>query len=329
MVSSHRLAHLAKVLAQRTGSNAAVEAALKSADLTEDDLEKENHKIEGQNEVQFLQTAVTILEDTSFAAASGLLFTKNTGIPAYIARYSKDLRGAIESARKYTFLIDGNFSYNLITSSNSSSIVMQSVEPHLAFGDRLREFLVFGILATMRVATGREFFPLEIRFEHVAPNEKNAIQRMAGCSVEFSAEETEIILAPSTLNLSIPTYDPNLLRYLKGYGDSLLDQLDRPDPSLRARIERLLVENLPGRMLLAPEVAASLGMGQRTFTRRLASKGLSFSTIVEELRGKLAKTYLSQSETPITEIAFTRLLGPGLFYDRFQALDRGHAEGVS
>ena len=45
-------------------------------------------------------------------------------------------------------------------------------------------------------------------------------------------------------------------------------------------------------------------MAHRTFTRRLVDAGLSFSTIVDELRAKLAKTYLTQTETPIAEIAF-------------------------
>ena len=69
------------------------------------------------------------------------------------------------------------------------------------------------------------------------------------------------------LELPIPTYDPSLLSYLKSYGNGLLEKVRQPEPDLRKQIEALLVDNLPGHLMTAKEVAASLGMGYRTFTR--------------------------------------------------------------
>lgn len=303
-VSSHRLNHLAEQLERRSGDSGAVNRALKSADLSEDDLGRDGHRIDAHKEARFLQAAVAIVEDTSFAAVAGLNFTKNTGLPAYVGKYSEDLRDAIENAERYLVLMDPISSFKLMASSNSASFIYSCGDAHLSAQPRYREFLTFTSLAVMRDITQRDFHPLEIRFQHSAPSAKSALERLAGCPIVFDAEETEIILAPSTLRLPIPAYDPTLLRYLKGYGDGLLAQLKKPEPDLRARIEALLVDNLPGRILPAPEVAASLGMGHRTFSRRLAEEGLSFSTIVEELRGSLAKNYLTQSKTPISEIAF-------------------------
>lgn len=304
LVSSHRLTHLAGELDRRSGNKTAVKRALEAAGLGPDDIGREGHKIDCQQEACFLQEAIVIVGDVSFAAKAGLNFDKNNGIPSYVAKYSKNLSEALQNAEKYTVLTDGNFSYQLKSSSNAASFILYSNNPFLKFGDRVQEFIVFGILAVMRRITAKEFYPLEIRFGHPAPPDRQSIARVSGCTIVFDAEETEIMISPATLGLPVPTYDPSLLGYLKDYGDGLLQQLGPSELDLRAQIEALLVDNLPERFLPANEVAASLGMSHRTFTRRLSAVGLSFSAIADELRSNLAKTYLAQSETPISEIAF-------------------------
>lgn len=304
MVSSHRLTHLAEELARASGSATAVGQALEAAGLTEGDLGREGHRIDAAKEAQFLQAAVTQVGDTSFAAKAGLHFEKNTGIPSYVANYSQTLGDALRNAERYTVLTDGHFGYVLRSSSNAASILLRPKGGYLEFGDRVREFIIFAIIAIMRSTTRREVHPLEIRFRHDAPANRQTIARLAGGTVIYNAEETEIIVAPATLDLPVPTFDPSLLRYLKDYGDGLVARLNAPEPNLRARIEAMLINALPERLLQAPEVAERLGMSPRTLARRLSDTGLSFTGIADALRCKLARTYLAQSDTPISEIAF-------------------------
>lgn len=304
LVSAHRLTHLAEELSKSTGDQAAVQRALDAAELSASDLGQESHYITAESEARFLQEAVTILRDKSFAAVAGLHFGRNSGFPRYVAKYSKNLYEAFRNAGKYTVLTDRIFSYQLRTPGDSVSIVLISSCPHLEFGDRVREFLIFAILAVMRNTTGCDLRPLEIRFSHDESDARRSLAQIAGCNVTFGAEWTEIVINPATLDLPVPTYDPSLLRYLEDYGDSLVAQLDQPEPSLRTRIEALLIDQLPERILQAPEVAAELGISHRTFTRRLAEDGQTFSSILDDLRGTLAKTYLAQSNTPIAEIAY-------------------------
>lgn len=305
--SSHRLNHIARELRNRSGTDSSVDQALISAGLTRSDLDRANYKIDNHKEARFLQAAVEIVADTSFAAAAGIHFIKNSAITSYVAKYSENLRGAIENARKYSVLVEESSDYILQTSSNSISFTIICNDPYLRNDRRHREFMTFTILAIMRTVTDRDFHPLEIRFTHSAPDTQDAIQRLAGCPIVFNAEETEIILAPTTLELPVPTYDPSLLHYLQGYGDNLLSEINQPAPNLQALVENFLVSNLPGRMLSVGEVASGLGMGRRTLARKLAAQGLSYSTIADELRCSLSTRYLIQSETPIAEIAF--LLG--------------------
>jgi AraC-like DNA-binding protein len=50
-----------------------------------------------------------------------------------------------------------------------------------------------------------------------------------------------------------------------------------------------------------------LGTSQRTFARRLAAEGLTFSSVLEDLRSDLAERYLADKHLSISEIAW--LLG--------------------
>jgi len=309
LVSNERLAHMAQELHLRTGDRETVSRALAAAQLNDRDLVapehgSKGHKIDFRKEARFLQAAVAIVDDASFAAEIGSSFKHDTSVSGYVAKYSKDVRQALETAQKYTVLADEHFSYRLQVSSNATSLFINSAVPAFEFGDRIREFIIFSVLRALRTIANREFHPLEIRFEHAAPSAAAAIRRLAGAPVVFDAEDTEMILASSTLDLPIPTYDPRLLSYLADYGNGLLEKIDQPEPDLRARIEALLVEGLPQHLLTATEVATALGMGRRTLMRRLADADVSFSAIVEDVRCALAKTYLIQSQTPIAEVAF-------------------------
>jgi AraC-like DNA-binding protein len=76
---------------------------------------------------------------------------------------------------------------------------------------------------------------------------------------------------------------------------------------LRVSVENEIVSLLPHGKAQAPAVARKLGMSQRTLARRLASEGLSFTAVLDQLRRDLAKHYLNEAGVPITTIAW--LLG--------------------
>ncbi|MEH2489550.1 AraC-like DNA-binding protein [Bradyrhizobium sp. AZCC 2230] len=79
--------------------------------------------------------------------------------------------------------------------------------------------------------------------------------------------------------------------------------------SLRSSVENAIAPLLPHREARAEEIARRLGMSHRTLARRLASEGLTFTAILDELKIDLAKSYLKKDELPISQTA--RLLGYG------------------
>ena len=64
---------------------------------------------------------------------------------------------------------------------------------------------------------------------------------------------------------------------------------------------------LPHGKARLPEIARQFNMSPSTLARRLASEGLTFAQILEELRLGLAVVYLQEADLPVSEVAW--LLG--------------------
>ena len=68
-----------------------------------------------------------------------------------------------------------------------------------------------------------------------------------------------------------------------------------------------IIDHLPDGEPSRREVASELAMSERTLARRLSDREYTFSGLVDEVRGQLAKEYLRQSRFSVTDVAF--LLG--------------------
>ncbi len=74
-----------------------------------------------------------------------------------------------------------------------------------------------------------------------------------------------------------------------------------------ARVENLVAPLLPHGNVRTGEIAARLGMSQRTFARRLSEVGLPFSRLLHRLRLELSQRYLVEEKLAVSKVAW--LLG--------------------
>ena len=301
-IDAFRLRHVAECVENQPNGTAVLDEVLGRTGLSRKAISPGN-AIDALKEPQFMAVACDTLKDPVFAARAGLSFRDGTNLTSYIAKHSQTLRAAIENSARYYSVFDPAFSYSLRVSGNVASFEVVCRDPKFSQFHRHKEFLLFAGLARARSLTNTGFYPIEMRFDHEVRSAAKAIRKLAGFSVVFGAESIEILLPLSTLDLTIPTYDPSLQNHLMRYGEKLLKEAPDQDPSLETKIKGILAGSLPGRMATADEVASSLGMSKRTFARRLSAESRSFREIVDELRCDMAKVYLKDSLS-ISEIAF-------------------------
>lgn len=147
--------------------------------------------------------------------------------------------------------------------------------------------------------------PLSVAFARPKPSNHAAFRDFYKCPITYDAPVNRIILPLDLLHAPLVTTNSALAEQ----GDSLvaayLDQIVT-DP-IDTKIRQSIVEALPSGDISIQQVARDVGMSVRSLQRYLSDKGGTFSGLIGDIRGAIAKTYLAQKKLPITEIAF--LLG--------------------
>ncbi|MEY8120683.1 helix-turn-helix domain-containing protein [Falsihalocynthiibacter sp. BN13B15] len=299
-----RLVHMMNALSAEAKDEKLVSVVLDRCKLSRKDIEQATNICTPRTEAQFINEACNALGDITFAAKAGLSFRTSTGIVAYISQYSKDVGTGFENIAKLLVLSDPTTNLVLNVSSNFASVESHLVDESFAQFHRLIEFKVFGILSRMRAITQKNFYPIEIRFEHQVGKSESIFQKIAGFPVVFGTEQSEIVLPVTTLRFPIPTYNPRLNEHLRAYAEKLVMERKESNQMLRSRVEGVLTSALPGKIMSSDEVATSLGMSARTFARRLKDDGVSYREIVDSLRCNLAKTFM-KDDMPLAGIAYS------------------------
>lgn len=298
-----RLNTLTRVLDQQTNGTEASDRILEQCNLSRGALSDSTSMCSAHQEALFARYACDVVGDITFAAQAGLQFSASSSLTAYISKYSRDLRQVIENTSRFHQIIDPAIAFTLRLAGNFATIEADWKDASYARYHRRTEFLIFAGLARMRTLTQSNFYPIEIRFQHEVGRNSERFQKLAGFPIVFGAEKLEIVVAVSTLDLPIPTYDSNLRAHLLQYAEHVLAERKSPKQPLRAQVEGLITRSMPGKIINADEAAADLGMSPRTFARRLKHEGTSYRGIVDDLKCDLAQTFITNG-MPLSEIAY-------------------------
>ena len=284
-----------------------VEGALQAAGLAQRVLADDTQRIRDRRYVDFIEAAARLARDDLFGLRHGQSYDlRASGLAGYVAIAAGTLGEAFRNATRFGGLNDTAADYALATDGDAARFRIESRSAVLRGNRHATEFKVAFILAACRRWVGGGFHPLELRFAHTRASSLKEVARLLGCPVRFGAEATELVVGADQLALPVRGADPYLLALVTRHAEETLAARARPE-GLRARVERLVLRRLPNGAPTAGEVAAALGIGERTFARRLAAEGAPFRRVVEELRRDLARSYLADPELTLAQIAY--LLG--------------------
>lgn len=153
--------------------------------------------------------------------------------------------------------------------------------------------------------TRRELQPLAVELAFPAPADERPHRDAFGCPVRFDARANRMLIASEDLALPLPTHHPALAEMQLQLLEDQLDQLGQTTTSAQvcAEIARRLPHGEPRRQ----DVAAGLGLAERTLQRRLQEETVSFQSLLDRTRRELAQQYLAQERHTLTDVA--ELLG--------------------
>ena len=277
-----------------------VEPVLGTAQLSHEVLVSSDSRVPHQNIQRLWEAAAAASHDRSFGVhVAETLPAGGYDLIDYLLSTAATVGEGIARLTKYVRMIYDDSDWHLVTEPRHVRLIRRVPVP----APQYDEFSLALLLVRSRQASGTPWTPERMLFQHQRPDDDGELARVFACPIAFGAAETEMLLAPSVLQLPHTRSDSRLLAILLRYADSLLASLpSRGDvvASVSHAIARQLAKESPS----LPSTAAAVHVPERTLQRRLAEKGVSHSTLVDEVRRELALKYISDAGLSVSEIAY-------------------------
>ena len=214
---------------------------------------------------------------------------------------SATLREALERLVRYQRLISTAAEFDL-TEIDDSVVLQIDPSPGIDLGD---DCAFTAITQMIRDLTHPDFHPVSIHMMRPEPECAAKLKRYFQCPVEYEADLDKMIFTVASVDEPLTRNNPALAQASEEVAREYLANMDKKDAVARARVA--IIDHLPDGEPSRKEVASELAMSERTLARRLSDRDYTFSSLVDEVRGQLAKEYLRQSRFSVTDVAF--LLG--------------------
>jgi AraC-like DNA-binding protein len=236
------------------------------------------------------------------------------GALAFVMASCATLREALQRLARYTRLLCDELRVDVIEQGTSASIVyeLEGVPPEPA----LFEMALGHLVSMARKGTKDAFQPRELVFRHRA--EPRELPAALGVPLTFGGAQNALICDRAALDLPLRGRNATLLGILERHVEQVLSSMPHEE-DLVAVVSVAVRGLLPlGEPSLA-DAARRCGLGSRTLQRRLRERGVTFRSIIDDVRRDAALEQLAHPQTSVAEVAFA--LGfsdPSAFHHAFR-----------
>jgi AraC-like DNA-binding protein len=148
----------------------------------------------------------------------------------------------------------------------------------------------------------RPFVPLRVDMRVPGAGTPALYSVHFGCTVDTEAQGNSMLIAAADLDTPLPLANAMTQRTCASLCQHLCDSLDDIQAPLAHQVMQLLMGR-SGQIHPAREVAAYLGLSERTLHRRLAEEGYPYRRLDERVRRNLAERLLRDSALGLESIA--------------------------
>jgi AraC-like DNA-binding protein len=280
---------------------------LGKAGLTVQQIDDRGARLGAQNQIRFVALVAEAMQDDFLGFHLARDFDlRQIGLLYYVFRSSEVLGDALQRAVRYSTIVNECVSLRCLEGSDLA-IGFSYVGVARRLDRHQIEFWLTSLVRACREATSRRLQPVRVKLTHRRTEDCTEFNAFMGRDAEFAADVDEVAFPAATRQVPLVGADRYLNELLSTYCEEALGQRQRRTGTLRLSVENALAPLLPHGKARLGEIAGRLGMSERTLARRLASEGLSFNAVLDEMKFDLAKRYLRDLDLSISEIAW--LLG--------------------
>lgn len=178
--------------------------------------------------------------------------------------------------------------------------------PHVWPRRQDAEYSLSSMCHMIRLARGAQWAPVEIHFEHAAPDDVKPYMRVFRAPVLFQQPVNGIVLHRQDLETHLDSADMRVANLMERYASDLISR-DAVPHDLVDQVRDLVTRRLFREKLAVADIARDLGLSNRSLQRHLAGAGTSVREIIREERQR--NVAVLREREGITNAAIARAVG--------------------
>ena len=177
-------------------------------------------------------------------------------------------------------------------------------------GRHISEALLSSYMYMFRHVTDDNLNLVEVRFKHSEPADTHEHDKIFGAPLLFEKAANELVIEKSVLEIPILLANPQLLKTLDDFAQTLLNRISIPNTWSDKVIKLLSKLLIRGERTSIEIIATDLATSVRNLQIKLKEEKTTYRELLDKVRKEIALSYLrekKESDVTICDIAF--LLG--------------------
>ena len=214
------------------------------------------------------------------------------------------MRAALYTVSQYRHILNESLGLYVEDAGKTTLIHEEIVTDYPGNSCQSSDMAVGVLMVLFRAMLGSQWRPQSVHFTHEAPQDLQIYKRLFKCPLQFESDFNGMVCLSADLD------KPNLQAdaAMAQYAQSFMDALPKPGRSSVVQdVRRSVYLLLPMGRASIDQVASGLGVNARTLQRRLDEAGVSFKSILNDVRCELAQRYIDNTSYSMSRVA--ELLG--------------------
>ncbi|BFM15783.1 AraC family transcriptional regulator SphR [Maricurvus nonylphenolicus] len=233
---------------------------------------------------------------------AGQMTINDWGLFGYAVASCQSMEESLRVGMRYSAAATRLTKNDLVFSDGSFSLQSESLYP---VGEQL-PFLIEedlgGIVQFVKTYADETLLPREVQLAYDAPSYIDLYEKHFQCPVIFGCEHNQLIWDEAVMKRPFPAHNPVAAQYALKLCEEFIQE-NKDGHEIVDTVRNILVQ-ATNPFPAIEEVAKQLNMSESTLRRALKKEGSSYREILDSVKEKMAKEYLSTTNLRLEDIAY-------------------------